>query len=132
MTSPQRLRTSALSVAASGAVTLVPIGRMSAGARWGLGAALTLVPAGVAAGVARRWLRTRADARRTVVAVGAVAGVSVASLALWEASARLDGAIERGLVRRGVRRPRVAMALGSAASTAAVEVAEAVRARRAR
>ncbi|GAA2174331.1 hypothetical protein GCM10009846_19870 [Agrococcus versicolor] len=132
MPTPQRLLTASASVAASGAITLVPIGRMSQGAQRGLGAALTVVPTAIMAGVARRRLGERPDARRMAIAAGAVAGVAATSLALWEASVALDQAIERGLVRRGVRRPRVAMAVGVAALSAAGEVVDALGSRRAR
>ncbi|MFC7431346.1 MULTISPECIES: hypothetical protein [unclassified Agrococcus] len=127
----QRPVVASLSVAASAAFALVPIGRLPVGARWGLGAAFALVPAAaVAAGVHAR-LRGGSDARRAATSVGAGAAVAAASAGAWELSVRADRAVERVLVRRGARRPRVAMAVGAGVIAAALEVLDAARDQRA-
>lgn len=132
MASQTRILTAAGSIASSAAFALIPIGRAPAGVRWGVGAALSLVPAVAAAAIVHRRVRERP----TRDAIAATAGVGVAagavSLAAWEASVRVDAAVERTLVRRGVRRPRIAMAAGSAVLAGVVEVLDVVVSRRSR
>lgn len=126
-----RILTSAASIASTGAFTLIPIGRASAPVRWGLGAALSLVPAAVAAIAVERRMRDRATRDRVAASAGAGVAVGVVSLAGWEASVRVDRAIERSLVRRRVRRPRVVMAVGAAALAGGIELLDVLVSRRA-
>ncbi|WP_144722068.1 hypothetical protein [Agrococcus jejuensis] len=125
-----RILTSAASIASTGAFTLIPIGRASAPVRWGVGAALSLVPAAVAAVVVDRRMRDRATPDRVVASAGAGVAFGAVSLAAWEASARVDRAVERSLVRRRVRRPRVVMAVGAAALAGGIELLDVLVSRR--
>mgnify|MGYP000845534235 CR=1 FL=1 len=132
MADRRRILTSTASIASSGLVALIPLGRVPAGARWGVGAALSLVPAGIVAALVERRRRGRAPVDRLGAAAAAGVAVGALSLASWEASVRIDRAVERALVARRVRRPRIAMAAGSAALAAVVEVLDAVVSPRAR
>lgn len=126
-----RILTSSASIASTGAFTLIPIGRASTPMRWGLGAALSLVPAAVAAIVVERRMRDHATPDRVAATAGVGIAVGAVSLAAWEASVRADRAIERSLVRRHVRRPRVVMAVGAAALAGVIELLDVLASRRA-
>ncbi|SDH58596.1 hypothetical protein [Agrococcus jejuensis] len=126
-----RILTSAASIASSGAFTLIPIGRLPRGARWGIGVGLSFVPAAVAASLAHRRMRERVASERIPTTAGVGVAVGAVSLGAWEASARVDRAVDEALVRRGVRRPRVVMAIGAAAIAGAIELLDVVASRRA-
>ena len=126
-----RILTSAASIASTGAFTLIPIGRASAPVRWGLGAALSVVPAAVAAVVVHRRMQDRAASDRIAATAGVGVAFGAVSLASWEASVRTDRAIEQALVRRRVRRPRVVMAVGAAALAGGLELLDVLASRRA-
>lgn len=125
-----RLLTAAGSIASSAAFTLIPIGRAPSGVRWGVGAVLSVVPAAAVAVLVHRRMRGRGTADTIVATAGAGVAVAAVSLGSWEATVRTDRAIERSLVRRGVRRPRVAMAVGSAVLAGLVELLDVTVSRR--
>lgn len=131
MAARTRILSSVVSVASSAAFAFIPIGRAPGGVRWGVGAVLSIVPAVASAAVVQRAMRDRRRVDAATASAGVGVAVAAVSMASWEASVRADRAIERSLVRRGVRRPRVAMAAGSAVLSGVVELLDLVVSRRA-
>ncbi len=110
-----------LTAATTGLLTLPDPGRRSPAGRFAVRAGIAGVTgAAVWAGTGAH-LEGRSGTRPRAALTSAAVGLAYGSAVLGD---HLDGAIHRALVRRGVRRPRLAMAVGAAAVTLAMSVAE--------
>ncbi|GAA4425097.1 hypothetical protein GCM10023169_22410 [Georgenia halophila] len=117
-----RVLTASIGSVVSGAFTLYPIWRAPSWVK----VTYIVLPA-AAAGVAMTFVRRGGDAspsgRTSAYAAAAVAVIGTAS---W-ASIKLDKGVESLVSRTGARRPRVVMAIGAAALSAALDYADARR-----
>lgn len=115
---PQRSLGESLAFAAVTAVfSAVPLGRASRRARWATSGAAALVAAPAAAVIVSRTVASpSAPAPRRVVGPAVAGGVAgTAAAGVMAAAFVVDRLMEDALVRRGVRRPRVVIAVASAA-----------------
>ena len=110
-----------LAAAMTGLLTLPDPGRRSPTGRFALRAVIAGgTGAAVWAGTGAH-LEGQSGTRPRIALTSAAVGLVYGSAVLGD---RLDGVIHRTLVRRGVRHPRLAMAVGAAAVTLAMSVAE--------
>lgn len=118
LSDPHSVEFGIVSTMTIGVLSLIDPGPLKPGAR-------ALYRTGIAGITAvMTWVTTRAEISSVEARVGTTVGATGAALGLVGAAEAVDARMQRGLVRMGVRRPRLVIAATSAAFTAATFLAD--------